>query len=533
MQHTMQTYKLSDVIKPARYMHILIDGEVETDADGNFIIDIGYTRVSTDKQADEGYGLEIQDNILRDYCERNKIKNLVVFSDDGYTGTKMARPALQGIVKMISDYNNRKSKIRIGTMITPKIDRLGRTMLGTLQFIQDYIVCAKDSMGSTINQNADDINFISVEENYCRIEKNNPQGKFLLMLFASLAEFDRDLIVQKLKRGRKARAASGKWQGGGTPPYGYIYDKKKGELIVVPEQAAKVKEAFRLYIEEKLSPQKIADKLGFKGEKTVVDMLKRKLYAGYITRYTTKSKNAAKQEPYEEYEGIHEAIIPIETWLEAQDEIESRKVIRGDSNYLLSGLLVCGECGAKMRYQKWGKDTKLICYSQQKSKPYLVKDENCDLEKYVSTDIENAVIAELFRMRYLGDESKKKTENEFNPIQALEEELKREKVKLSRYYDLYADGKGDEDILREKMQICSKRIEDIERQLDSEVEQIEIKRKVVKAKKIFRTLEGTWEYMTQAEKQAVCRELIESVVINKGGVVDVHLKLRSYLVNKA
>ena len=83
------------------------------------------------------------------------------------------------------------------------------------------------------------------------------------------------------------------------------------------------------------------------------------------------------------------------------------------------------------------------------------------------------------------------------------------------------------------MQICSKRIEDIERQLDSEVEQIEIKRKVVKAKKIFRTLEGTWEYMTQAEKQAVCRELIESVVINKGGVVDVHLKLRSYLVNKA
>ena len=132
MQHTMQTYKLSDVIKPARYMHILIDGEVETDADGNFIIDIGYTRVSTDKQADEGYGLEIQDNILRDYCERNKIKNLVVFSDDGYTGTKMERPALQGIVKMISDYNNRKSKIRIGTMITPKIDCLGRIMFGIL-----------------------------------------------------------------------------------------------------------------------------------------------------------------------------------------------------------------------------------------------------------------------------------------------------------------------------------------------------------------------------------------------------------------
>ena len=527
----MKTYKLSDILKLARYMEILIDGEVETDADGNYIINIGYTRVSTDKQADEGFGLEIQNGILVDYCERNRIKNLVVFSDDGYTGTKMERPALQGIIKMITNFNNRKSKIKIGTMIIPKIDRLGRTMLGTLQFIQDYIVCAKDSMGSEVNQNADDINFISVEENYCRIEKNNPQGKFLLMLFASLAEFDRDLIVQKLKRGRKARAASGKWQGGGTPPYGYIYDSKLGELIVVPEEAAKVKEVYRLYIEEKLSPQKIADKLGFKGEKTVSDMLRRKLYAGYITRYTTKNKDPNKQEPYEEYDGLHDAIISLETWLEAQDEIDNRKIVRGKSTYLLTGLLYCGECGAKMRYQKWGELTKLICYSQQKSKPYLVKDENCDIEKYVAEDVEKAVIAELFRLTYLGDENKKKSVSEFDLIASLQTDLKKEKAKLSRLYDYLEDGDADE-ILHEKIQNSKKRIADLEHQLDSEAEQIEITRKVVKAKTILRTLESTWEHMTQTERQKVCRELIESVVINKDGVVDVHLKLRSYLVDK-
>lgn len=519
----MKTYKLSDILNLNAYMHIPIDGDVETDDNGNFIVNIGYTRVSTDKQADEGFGLDIQNNVLLDYCKRNRIENLAIFTDDGYTGTKMERPALQGIIKMITDFNNGKSKIRIGTMIIPKIDRLGRTMLGTLQFIQDYIVCSKDSMGSTVNRNEEDINFISVEENYCRIEKNNPQGKFLLMLFASLAEFDRDLIVQKLKRGRQARAASGKWQGGGKPPYGYTYDVKKGELFVVPEQAAKVREVFRLYIEEKLSPQKIADRLGFTSEKVVTDILKRKLLAGYITRNG------------EEYLGIHEPIISLETWLDAQDEMESRKVVRGDSNYLLSGLLVCGECGAKMRYQKWNKHTgecKLICYSQQGSKSYLVKDENCDNEKYWQSDVENAVIAELFRLTYLGNEDNKKTAQEFNPIKALDAELKKEKKKLSRYYTLFAEGIGDDTILRENMQTCQKRIGELENQLQSEIEQIEIKRKVSKAKKIFRTLEGTWEHMTQAEKQSVCRELIEDVVIHKNGVIDVHLKLRSYLVNK-
>ena len=51
------------------------------------------------------------------------------------------------------------------------------------------------------------------------------------------------------------------------------------------------------------------------------------------------------------------------------------------ANYLLTGLLYCGKCGAKMRYQKWDKKNnraKLICYSQQKSKSYLIKDYNCD-----------------------------------------------------------------------------------------------------------------------------------------------------------
>ena len=66
----------------------------------------------------------------------------------------------------------------------------------------------------------------------------------------------------------------------------------------------------------------------------------------------------------------------------------------------------------------------------------------------------------------------------------------------------------------------------------SEEEKKKILRKVEKAKSIFRTLESTWPHMTDKEKQSVCQELIDRIVIHKDGVIDVHLKLRSYLINK-
>lgn len=520
----MSKIKLKNILELQPFMKILIDKNVEMDENGNYLINVAYERVSTDRQADLGFGLDIQEKDILGYAQSNKLENLVVFIDDGYTGTNMERPALNGIIDLINRFNDGKIHIRINMMIIPKIDRLGRTLLGTLQFIQDYIVASTDSKGSLINKNKDDINFISVAENYCRIERNNPQGKFLLMLFASLAEFDRDLIVEKLKKGRTQRVSSGKWMGGGIPPYGYVYDKEIGKLVIVPEEAKNVADVFRLYIEEKMSPAKIAKALKFNNEKLVTNILKRRTYAGYIVYNGI------------EYKGEHEAIISEKRWEEAQDAMELRSVVRSESNYLLAGLLQCGHCGAGMRYQKWDKKTgeyKILCYSQQKSKPYLVKDENCDLEKYWGADIENAVIAELFKLTYLGSETKKTTTT-FDPLAALNEELKTEMRKLSKLYDFESDmGDDDEDdVLKDKILNTRKRINEIRAQIESEREQAKIKRKVKRAKEIFRSLESTWEYMTPQEKQGVCKELIDKVKVYNDGRVDVYLKLKSYLINK-
>lgn len=511
--------KLKDIVDIRSNMKMLIDDDIPVDDNKNYLINVGYIRVSTDKQAEQGYGLDIQERDVLAYGLSNHMPNLLLFIDDGYTGTNMNRPALQAIIKIIQDFNSDKTNVRINSMIIPRIDRLGRTLLGTLQFIQDYIVAKNDSKNSTINNNKEDINFISVQENYCRIERNNPQGKFLLMLFASLAEFDRDLIVEKLKRGKAARVASGKWMGGGNTPYGYIYDSKTGRLVVVPEEAAKIKEVFRLYIEEKMSPQKIANRLGFKGEKIVTQILRRKSLTGVIL---FKGK---------EYPGQHEAIIPLSRWQEAQDELEARSVAHSDSAYLLSGIIYCGECGAKMRYQKWDKNTgecKIICYSQQNSKPYLVKDKNCPNKKYWQSDIEEAVENGLFKLTYLGDEKNKKSSKFVDTLEILNQQLLKERKKLSRLYDFEEDDDAD-DILTEKILQKKNKIRELEQQIQSEEEQSYIKKKVDKAKTILNSIQGVWGKATPKERQTICRELIDRVVVYKDNRIDVKLKLQNYL----
>ena len=514
------TIRLEDIIERKPYMKIAIAESVPVDENGNAFIYVGYLRVSTDRQADLGYGLDIQESAIMNYCVSNRFPNLVLFIDDGYTGTNFNRPALQGIISLIRDYNDGISRVRIHTMVIPRMDRLGRTLLGTLQFIQDYIVSERDSKFSTVNHNKEDINFISVAENYVRIEKNNPQGKFLLMLFATLAEYDRDLIVEKLKSGRKARVASGKWLGGGNTPYGYRYDKEQGKLIIVPEEAEKVREVFRLYIEEKMPPQKIADRLGFKTDRNVTLILQRKSLTGCILFNG------------EEFQGEHEPIISLERWQEAQDELEARSVHRRDSDYLLSGLVWCGECGAKMRYQKWAKDgsCKLVCYSKQKSKPSLRKTENCPSPLLWAADVEDVAIRELFKLQYSADEAIEKTIPFVDPSEALLKQLGAAKRKLNRLYDF--EDEDEDSVLEEKIQTLRHQIKALESQLESEEQKKRVTRRLDRASNLLKTLNETWPHMTDKERQAVCRELIDRIEIFQNGRVDVYLKLRSYLANK-
>jgi len=529
MAKKSKNIKLKDILTIYPNMKILKDDFIETDADGNYLINVGYERVSTDKQAEKGFGLDIQESKLKKEMEYRDYTNFVLFIDDGYTGTEFAeRPALNLIIDIINRFNDGKSKVRIVNFVVPRVDRLGRSMFGILQFCQDYLLSAEDAKYSKINKNKKDIGFISIDEPSVSISPSNPMGKMTMMLFAMLAEYDRDNIVIKMRQGKVARLESGKWLGGGNVPYGYDYDKKSGKLTINEEQAKNVRELFRLYIDEHMSPNKIAEILGFKGDVIVRNILKRKSLTGCIIY---KDKDGEH-----EVQNAHDAIIPLHRWEDAQEEMAKRSTNRGDSENMLMGLCICGECTGKMRYQKSGDHHIIVCYSHYKSsKPELIKDPNCPNLTFVAEDVEDAVVQKLFELSYLGDnKAVKDNSGVVSVIEVLNDNLKDLDKQINGLIETAKLSKNEETRkkLAKEMDELETQIMAIRRQIEREEREQAIKVKVDRARELLKNIKDTFPSMTKKEKQTVCGELIESVVIYKDYTIDVNLKLRSYLMKK-
>ena len=89
---------------------------------------VAYMRVSTEKQAEEGNGLDSQKRDILAWAGKNEYVIKEWYVDDGYTGSNMNRPALQ---RLISDCYAKKIK----NVIAFKLDRLSRSMIDGLYII--------------------------------------------------------------------------------------------------------------------------------------------------------------------------------------------------------------------------------------------------------------------------------------------------------------------------------------------------------------------------------------------------------------
>lgn len=139
---------------------------------------IGYARVSTIDQ-----NLDLQRDALTSAgCEK-------IFTDKA-SGARDDRPGLE----------KAKSHLRKGdTLVIWKLDRLGRTVRGLINFVQEL----RDG----------GIGFRSLQDN---IDTGTAAGKFFFHVMAGLAEMERDLIRERTKAGLAAARARGR--NGGRPP---------------------------------------------------------------------------------------------------------------------------------------------------------------------------------------------------------------------------------------------------------------------------------------------------------------------------
>ncbi len=443
-----------------------------------------YVRVSTDAQREEGYSIEAQEEMLVAYCVSRGIKDYEVYTDGGFSGSNINRPRL---TELIDDIESGK----ISHVIVYKLDRLSRSQKDTLFLIEDVLI-------------PNGVSFVSLNEN---MDTSTPIGRAMLGIMSAFAQLERETIKERTRMGMKERVKSGLWRGGGKIPFGYDYDSEKG-ILVPNEDAETVREMYRLYLDGH-SMMSVARSVGLKYERMAEQILRRKTNCGYIVYNGS------------EYKGQHEAIVSEETYNRALKMMEERSRARYGDKSLLAGLIYCGVCGSKMRYQKWGKaGYKIYCYSQDKGKPHLSHGEKCDNLKIWADELEDAVKNDLFIIADKEIEDEK--EERKDASEYIDGQIARLNKRLKNLYNLYADS-GD-DALTETISEIKKELDRARgRKAELEKEREELSG-LIEMRSSLKSVSDTWDYMTLKEKQNVLRSLIEKIVITYDKT-DIYYKL--------
>ncbi len=442
-----------------------------------------YIRVSTDRQAEEGYSIEVQKERLIAFTKTlDGLVSYELYIDDGFSGASLERPAMQ---RLISDA---KSKA-VTHICVYKLDRLSRSQKDTLYLIEDVFL-------------PNGIAFISIQESF---NTATAFGRAVIGILSVFAQLERENIYERTRSGMLKRVEAGYWPGGGGVPFGYDYNAEKG-ILEPNSDAETVRHIYALYLKG-YSLQTIANMLGLKYEKLAQQIMLRKTNIGII------EYNGV------EYQGLHEPIVPRETFEKAmaQHALRSEKRLVPATKHLLTGLVVCGVCGAKLRYQKWGNaGYKLVCYSQQSSKPYLVRNPDCDNESVWAGPIEQAVVSDLMAMTAEDIEPGSQTETAVSVKQTLEKKKTVLEAKLRRLYDLYAEA-GNR-VLLESINALTDEIKKLAEKMAEEESRGVWSENAREAKALFRSVRSTWDYMDTREKRNLICSVIDKITITHGSV---------------
>jgi len=149
----------------------------------------GYARVSTEEQVKSG-SLNQQIDKINDYCDRNNHQLLQLFTDAGVSAIK-ERPEFDKMMETIS--KNGASEEDVEGIVVTKLDRFGRS-------VKDLVV----NMETLQDQ---EIDFISIGDS---LDTSTPNGKLLFHILSAFAEFEREIISERMQAGRDRARAQGK-----------------------------------------------------------------------------------------------------------------------------------------------------------------------------------------------------------------------------------------------------------------------------------------------------------------------------------
>ena len=176
---------------------------------------VGYVRVSTKAQADDGLGLDAQVEGIEEYCAAGGHELVVLHRDGGVSGDleEIDRPGLSAALRAVVDGGAEG-------LVVYRLDRLARRL-----WRQELVIAKLAEKGRVV---------VSATER--DIESDDPILVLLRQVLGVVAEFERAIITRRLQGGRRLKAERGGFSYG-SPGYGFVARDKELEADPV-EQAA-------------------------------------------------------------------------------------------------------------------------------------------------------------------------------------------------------------------------------------------------------------------------------------------------------
>ena len=278
-----------------------------------------YTRVSTDEQACQEYNsLHAQRDASEAFVTSQRAEGWVLvpdrYDDAGISGATLERPALQRLLRDIEAH-------KVDVVVVYKIDRLSRSLMHFAKLVEVF--------------DANNVTFVSVTQSF---NTTTSMGRLTLNILLSFAQFEREVIGERVRDKIAASRARGMWMGGPVP-LGYRVENRK--LLIDETAAAAVRRVFEGFAETgsatKLLPvlqrEGILTKTGRTFDKgAVYKLLTNRIYLGEAVH---KGQS---------FPGEHAAIVARDVWDRVHDVLrESPRSRAGRSRAqtpaLLRGLL--------------------------------------------------------------------------------------------------------------------------------------------------------------------------------------------------
>lgn len=481
-----------------------------------------YARASSDRQADKGLSIPAQLRELRKRCEASERVVLEEFVDEGYSGTTDQRPAFQAMIAYCKLHRD-----RVDAVLVWKNNRFARNRVHAAVYKQ-YL----RNLG---------VDVVSITEP--RVDSID--GELLEAVVEAVDGRFSKSLAQDVMRGMREVARRGFYPLA-TPPFGYrkqaVPDGKATRYRLVPDEetAPLVRRIFSLYVSGGLGAKATAQQLNEEGlttptgkswtTKGVLRVLGNPAYSGrLVVRFSTP--NARYLPEADRTIVVDQAYPPIiepgvyqaaQSLRERRAKAHPRELA---SNYLLSRLLRCRDCGSKMYgvSAKSGRNFYYVCKRYYESGKVqcdhgLVRRDRLDgivLEKVRDVLLEEENLRELVGTvnRELGDRAGQVEEER----RIARGQLKERERQVARLLDALEDGRTPAASIRERLRVREEEVERLRAHLaglEGDCTQARVSRlDMDRIRPYVESLKETLATAPRKTQQAILRSFIKKIEV--------------------